>query len=69
MYTLHSLNQALTQLHGRPITLLVQDPVREYVQDSIDLGEVLGILEAPCNLEPFARVQTAGEFVAVLNNL
>lgn len=65
--TIHNLETALKQILESPVNLTPQTNVRQFIRDSIDLGEVLAVLDLEINLVNFKEVITVSDFLAVVN--
>ncbi|MEM1312659.1 MAG: hypothetical protein AAGF07_04310 [Patescibacteria group bacterium] len=65
--SLQNLEKALSELSETSIALDINSDLREYIKDSIDLGETLAILNLEIDLSKFKNVYTAAEFLNVVN--
>jgi hypothetical protein len=66
--TIQELEKAISDIHLKKIELTETSDLREYIKDSIDLGEVLAILDTEIDLGKFVEVVTVKDFLEMINS-
>lgn len=67
-YTIENLRQCLGEALDYKGKIELATDMRNIIRDSIDLGEILAILEVEVDLEKYRNAITAEDFLRIINS-